>query len=179
MMNKTVAWTVAICAILFSLFVLGGAKLHAEKEAAAAYFYQGENQDGLSIDHDLQQRAAAAYNLYTVASRYLPAENDALRRLLADREALLQAESPADKFRADQELGQSALNVYAALNGMALSEQDQFYRNNLLQQMDSSAATISHDGYNQRAREFNALRQGFPARIIAWLWRIRQLEYFS
>ena len=178
-LRKTpVAWSITIVLILVAILGLGGSKLSNQAEQAAQFFYQGINNDGLSINHDLSRRADTAYNLYTVASRYLDATDSQLTALLQARNQLTAAESIADKYTANNLLDQSALAVYDKLAEYQLSEADQGYRQNLITELASANATISHDGYNAKATDFNNLRNGFPAALISKLCGIDELEYF-
>ncbi len=176
--KRQFAWSITIVMILVAVFGLGGSKLAGQAEQARQVFYLGVNGDGLSINHDLDRRAEAATNLATVASRYLAASDSLLTDLQAAREQLQQAEDAAAKYAANQQLGQAALAVYDALAGYELSDQDQRYRQSLMDELESANAIIGHDGYNAQAAACNALLSGFPAGLLARVCGIALVAYY-
>lgn len=176
--NRGLAWLLCGMMIVVAIFGLGGYRLARQYQQTSEAFYLGVNGDGFSIDRDLQTRADSAYNLYTVASRYLEANDPTLTALLAAREQLLGSESISDKYLANQALENAAMAVYDLLGTYPLSESDAAYREGLISEMRSANATISHDGYNQLATDFNQQRAAIPARWIAALWGLDALQYF-
>lgn len=176
--KRPIAWSITIITIITAIWGLGGSKLSNQAKQATEVFYQGVNNDGLSINHDLDRRADAAYNLYTVASRYLDATDTQLTKLLQARDQLMKAAGIADKYTANVLLDEAATAVYDQLVNYPLNEADQGFRQSLMTELASANATISHDGYNTVATDFNNLRNSFPAILISKLCGIDQLDYF-
>ncbi|MEG1536884.1 MAG: LemA family protein [Clostridiales bacterium] len=176
--QRRFAWLITIILIFAAVFGCSGGKLATLAEQSRQYFYAGEHQDGLSIDHDLTRRADAAYNLYTVAARYLAADDGALIALLAAREQLLAAESVSACYAANTALSEQVMAVYTVLGDYELSEKDAHYRQKLLEDLQSANAIISHDGYNAQAAECNQKLAAFPASLIGGVWGIEAVEYF-
>jgi len=99
MKRKAAAIGLAVWIVIFSL--LGGhMTLKKEYGRVADVFTQGVEGDGLSIAHDLSQRADAAYNLTVIAQRYLGAEDSLVAGVRRAREGLLAASGAAQKYTA-------------------------------------------------------------------------------
>ena len=176
--NRKVAWFITILVIAFSVVIVGGSKLAKEAESVEAVFEQGVKLDGMSIAHDLARSADIAYNYYTVARRYMAEETPALVELLAARSDLLSAERIEDKSEAQQRLTEAVVTLYGQLADYSLNERDLAYRESLLAELRSANAIMEHDGYNDLARDFNRLREGWPAKLIALLYGVEPLAYF-
>ena len=143
-------------------------------------FYQGVDGDGLGIENDLNNRIDNSYNLVTIAKKYIDQENAVIKNTLEARAELVNSKSIADKYRANLRLTEAVEELYTALGAVEpkLSEQDETYRRSLYSNLTSRNDTISHDGYNDKAAEFNNIIEGFPASLISRLVGINKAELF-
>ena len=173
-----------IAALLMVLMILGGSlygghrSLMKLRDEAEAVFYNGVEGDGLGIQNDLNERIDLAYNLVTVAKRYLSPDDEAVQKLLTARDALSSAQDPKEKNAANRQLTEASIELYEAFGGRSLTEKDEKYRQQIYQDLSSRNDTISHDGYNQEAEDFNKTLRSFPAGILASLTGVEKLELF-
>lgn len=148
-------------------------------DKVAAEFQYGIEKDGISIQSDLVARASAAYNLATVAKRYMAEDSETLLAVLQASEALNKAEGPSAKYAANEELDVVFTRLYEILGGMELSEKDEQYRKSLNAEMKSLSVTISNDPYNQLAEEYNQKLERFPANLLGRILGAEKAELFQ
>ena len=141
-------------------------------------FLNGEYNDGLSIQNDLDYRVELAHNLTTVAKRYLDSDDNAVVAVLKTAQALSDANGPAEQFDANQELTAASTDLYEALGKIELSEKDEKYRRSIYADMNSRNDTIGNDPYNQLATEYNQKLEGFPAGLLSGLTGVKKAELF-
>jgi hypothetical protein len=72
----------------------------------------------------------------------------------------------------------SSTALYNALSALELSEKDERLLNEQFTEMSSRNTTISHDGYNAIAAEFNAMLTEFPTSLIAAVNGVKKLDEF-
>lgn len=176
--NRTVAWIVFALAVVFALSLSGNA---LEKNAlemrddVLAVFYTGVNQDGLSIDSDLRQRAKNADALVGIASRYPEIDAALVERAAAAQKALDEANQlPQIRIKARSEanraLDQAIEDLYAALTNAALSGADRQEARSTHDGFKSHGNTIGRDPFNELAAQYNKdarkMYAGFPAYLI-------------
>lgn len=107
---------------------------------------------------------ATCANLYTVASRYLPADNANLTDLKSNLDAL--SADVTDPF-AQADLAVVAELVLNTLADEALSEQDAKYVSGFTAELQSRTLSIAKDPYNAQALDFNNHVLGtFPANLL-------------
>lgn len=174
-----IAMIVMVAAILFSIPLgfrrtMNGFYMELQNE-----FQNGEFNDGLSIQNDLNERIDLAYNFATVAKRYLDADDPAVTAILAARLALSEAVTPGEMYDANLALTAASSDLYEALEGIELSEKDDAYRRSIYNDMASRNDTISHDPYNRLAYEYNQKLNDFPADLLSDLIGISQAELFQ
>ena len=156
-----------VMALLVVLALLVGTprSLNAKLNKVEAAFENGVENDGFSIQNDLLARAEYAYNLTVVAGRYLsPADTKAL---LDAREELLDADTVAQKFEANRALEEAFQTLDGKLKETKLSDTDSRLANALRADFRAAGDTISHDGYNMLAREYNDARSKAPLGFLA------------
>ena len=141
-------------------------------------YQNGEYNDGLSIQNDLDYRVELAYNFATVAKRYLDADDPAVTALLDARQALDDADAPAEQYDANMKLTTASTDLYEALGKLELSEKDENYRRSIYSDMTSRNDTIGNDPYNQLAIEYNQKLERFPASLLAPLTGVEKAELF-
>lgn len=143
-------------------------------------FYQGVDGDGLGIENDLNNRIDNSYNLVTIAKKYIDAEDEVIKNTLDARDALVNSDSISEKYKANLRLTEAVEELYTVLGeeNLNLSEQDKSYRRSLYSNLTSRNDTISHDGYNDKAADFNHTLEEFPASLISRLVGINKAELF-
>ena len=88
-------------------------------------FQEGAEKDGLSIQVDLAVRSASAYNLAAVAKRYMGGDNETIQSAELAAKALDEADGPAAKYAANEDLEKAFNRLYEVLGEMELSEKDE------------------------------------------------------
>lgn len=84
--NKPTAILIMLIMILAGTFIGSHNSLSKLSSKAENTFYAGVNNDGLSIQSDLDKRSELARNLVTVSSSYLPADTDVLTSVTSARD---------------------------------------------------------------------------------------------
>jgi hypothetical protein len=102
----------------------------------------------------------------------------AIQAILDARNTLSDAENPSDKYDANQRLTEAYTDLSEKLQTMNLSKADEKYRAGLVDELNSRNDTISHDGYNKKAEEYNKLLNAFPANILSRLTGVKPLALF-
>ncbi len=165
--------------ILISLFVGAARALSPLRSTAEQAFYNGVEGDGYGIENDLSRRAELAYNLTTVAKRYMDADAAEITALLDARDALNSAAAVSEKYDANDALTAAADNLYTALGAFELSDADVRYRESIRTDLRSRNETIRGDGYNGLARKYNERLSSFPVSLFGRLLGFRTLELFA
>ena len=169
----------AMCVMIFLSFIIGGwrsgARLYGE---VGDIFYNGEKGNGIGVASDLSQRAESAVNMIIVAKRGLEADDDVLKELEAAVTAMNSAGSLEDKAEANSVLTSAMAAVYDALGEVSLSEKDEGYRQSLYADFTSAAMTMSHDGYNEQAVEYNRAIKSFPGSIFFAIFGYGEVPVF-
>lgn len=176
-----------ICAMLLMIVMVctavlfgGWRSLNKLKSETETVFYNGVSDDGYSIQGDLDMIIAQSFNLVTVAKNYFN-ENDAtVTELLSARDALSDALTPAEKYKANMKLTETAVTLYdkfKSASGLTdihkkLAAQD-------YTEILSRNSTIKNNGYNDAARKYNSVIQEFPASVIAQLVGTRPADLFG
>ena len=178
--NKFVA--VLICVLVVLLAIAGGARrtIRSQIREVEAMFTEGVDGDGQCIYNDLLVRASLAYDLTAVAERYLDEDDPLILTVRENARAIGRETSPAECFRLNALLDRSVSELDAALSKKELSEADEGYRSGILTDLESYAARISHDGYNNAVRELNEVTlRKFPACYLKYLTFAGGAEYYG
>jgi hypothetical protein len=174
---------IAVCAMVVLIFLsalLGAARsLIPMRNTAQETFYAGVDGDGLGINNDLNSRAELAYNLVTVARRYVDSDTSEITAVLAARDALIDADSIGEKYRANAKLTEATGDLIEAMAAYPLSDTDARYRSTISTDLRSRNEIISHDSYNAQAQEFNQTLAAFPASLFGRLVGVKSLELFA
>ncbi|MBE6037022.1 MAG: hypothetical protein E7223_05365 [Clostridiales bacterium] len=159
------ACLVMILLVVLALFLGTVRSLGSRLDKVEAAFLNGVENDGFSIQNDLESRCEFAYNLTVVAGRYLsPADS---KDLLDAREALEAARTVGEKYEANQTLEEAFWALDSKLQSTRLSDTDSRLVNALRADFRSAGDTISHDGYNELALEYNAAKAKAPLGFLA------------
>ena len=178
LLDSRVAAGILAVVVVVSILLGCGRSLMGLRADAERTFFNGVQGDGIGIASDLTALSAAAYNLTTVASRYLDGQDTRIQNVLTAWGDLTAAQEVGDKYRASQTLTREVYRLSDALKHLPLSEEDENYRQSLLTEINSRNSTMSHDGYNAQAQAFNAALGGFPANLLGPLLGVRPLELF-
>ncbi len=181
----------AISIIIMVVLIIGGLLLGGYKSIGGLYsnvedvFFLGEDKDGICVANDLSERVSAATNMTTIAYKYKEQlgtdglqlidnltsaganVNDAIfNRKTGDIQKALSA---------NKDLDTAMEALYRAMGEVALSSQDEKYRQSLFADFNSRNDTISHDPYNSYAKEYMQLLKGFPASLIASIMPVKEV----
>lgn len=163
--NRGFAFGVCLLAAVFSIFVLGGWKLSNLRDEAVDAFFEGEN--GYSAYQDLMERREHAANLLRIAEQTIPGEE--VSEVAAQAfDSLSEAESPEEYYEANEELQAAVDALYQALAESEAVDDETFERAD--RQYVDFCSIMSNlrldDSYNDRAKEYNAVLEAFPAGLI-------------
>lgn len=166
LLESKVFCIVLMLALIAGGFFLGGTmKLNGLYSEAEKVFLTGEDGDGICIANDLTERANAATNLVTIASKY-DGVKDKAAKVTSAVAALKTADQISDKKEANSDLDTAVEGLFKALENLALSTNDETYARRLYTNFNSRNDTISHDPYNKYAVEYNETIAKFPASIL-------------
>lgn len=152
---------------------------------AEAVFYSGVNNDGISIQSDLDKRSDLARNLVTVASFYLPKDSAELSAVSSARDQLNKASSILEKAYGNKALDEAVFILYSTLEQKGITEKEELVSNfsknptRIYTDFRSFGDTIKHDKYNTYAKEFNTVLEVFPANILSKVTFVKPLELFQ
>ncbi len=177
--NRTVARIVAVAVIAISILLSGGMGLRSQRSATQSVFSNGVYGDGLSIERDLFERSEAAYNLCSIATKYLGSDNAQLVAVKAARDEISAKDSVSQKAVANKKLGETVEDLYTEIESANLSEQDKQFAYRQYKEFISRGDTIGRDEYNIKAEGFNRECSRFPASLIAKLTGVKPLELFK
>ncbi|QHQ59927.1 hypothetical protein Ana3638_03305 [Anaerocolumna sedimenticola] len=178
---KSKKTAVIITSILVLISILYGShhsltKLRSEVKEV---FFNGENASGKSINSDLEYISDECYNLTVVAGRYIDKDDERIINILNSRELLEKADNPGRKFKTGKKLIEIATVLYNDLKVMELSERDRYYTESFPVNVRSRELIISHNSYNDKAREFNRILKVFPANLLRRMTFVKTLELYE
>lgn len=169
---KSYTGGMVVLAVVIVLSVLLGShrSLVSERNKVEAQF--------APIAGDLQDCLDITANLLTVGERYL--EESQLAELEGSRNMLSDWHGISNGYTAYTRLQEEAAAVLDELEGCELTEKDRAYVQGFRTDLASEADTISRDGYNDAAEEFNRKVLGaFPANILSKLTFVGSAELFA
>ena len=166
LLESKVLCIVLMLALIAGGFFLGGTmKLNGLYADAEKVFLTGEDGDGICIANDLAERANAATNLVTIASKYSGVKDEAAKVTSAVA-ALKTANEIGEKKEANSNLDVAVEGLFKALEDETLTSNDETYARRLYTNFNSRNDTISHDPYNNYAVEYNETIAAFPANLL-------------
>lgn len=178
--NRTLAWIVLAVVVLLSISLSGGTALRKSRAEVMDVFHYGVNNDSLCIYNDLQARVECAFNLASTAGRYETIAQDAI----ASAEEAAQELSAVGRddvgalYSKNTALTRAVETLYTELENAPLSDSDATFALAQYKEFSSRGLTITRDGYNARAEEFNRTLSAFPANLVATLSGVRELALF-
>lgn len=142
-------------------------------------FYNGVNNDGKSIQSNLDQRISTSNSMVNLAKKYFPASDEAIVNVANAMNDLSQADSPSTKCAANKILTQQTDDLYYKLNtSKSLNSTDVKNLTKLSDQLSVSNDLINKDGYNNVAIDYNNTIAVFPANVISSTLGIKPAELF-
>lgn len=152
--------------------------------------YQGWSKERMQVEETyaglesmIHTRIESAYNLLTVASRHLNADDEGLRHVAADRDILEGRYTLSQKAQANESLtrdAQALLDALEALPSVQQDSRDKMYVESYLPQMlAESEERAAGANYNTAAAEFNSRLEGSFSGWLASLMGIQAAEEFS
>ena len=152
--------------------------------------YRGWSQERAKVEETyaglesmLRTRVESAYNVLAVAGRHLDSEDENVRRVRQDRDALEGTLGLDQKARANDALTQDAaalLQKLSALPSVQGDSRDKMYVDSYLpQMMAQSEEKTAGANYNSAAREFNQKLNSTFSGFLAKLMGIKPAEEFA
>lgn len=181
--NGAQGFAMLVCAIMiFTAICIGGYRCVAsERSSVLVYFESGDGtQQDLGIRYLLNKRIGEAYNMLSVASRYIGTSESAYTDVSNAITALENEENPNKAYSCNNTLTSSCDALAAKLSGYALSEKDAQYLSEIKTNMTSYNMQTEHCAYNEKAAEFNEqVLDRFPTGMIARLLGVKTLSLFG
>ena len=165
-----------IALILISVPVGSCVSLARERGKVTVLYYGSDDEWG--ILEDLAWCSSQAANLVTLAGKYLPEQDAQVSAVRAARSDLEQTDAPGEKAAAFSELTVKVNTLYNTLEETEMKQEDAEYRDEIIADYNSNADFISRNEYNTRAAQFNELLRTTPARPLAALVGIGEVEPF-
>ncbi len=163
----------AVC-VIFSLLVLGGAKLAALRaDVTAAY----DGATGSIVD-DMRKHNENAYNILTVARRIMGEDDADVKELDAAYREISGAATPGALYAADQRIDAAVITVVGKLNDAGMNDKDTRLVAAEKSAMDSQDMIVARSEYNARVAEYESAVSGFPANLIALARGLGAPEYY-
>ncbi len=133
----------------------------------------------MGIATDLRERQIQAYNMVTLALKYVSSADETVKAVLSARSDLMSAEGISQMYSANRVLTDTTTALDAKLRNMELEESDAQNLSRTSAELVSRNSTIGHDSYNRTAQKFNSkILGGFPSKFISSLFGIKELELF-
>lgn len=177
--NRSTAWIITIVLVVLAILLGGRASLAALRQEALDTFYGGNDGYYSSIEYDLDEIVAASRNLMVVAERYLPENDMMVDTVRKSCDMLEQVSGPRERKAAADKLYSAVDGLGQVLKTQELSDADKTYHDKILAEIESRMGTISNNGYNQAAAEFNAELTRMPAGVLASVTGIKPLELYE
>lgn len=179
--RKLAAIVLAACA-LTSIFGLGGIGLARERKDALRVFEDGVDTSfavRFSVEAYLQNSADYACVMAEEVRMRVNAEADSAQKTLELAETVRDGKADVESRTAYQDLVSSVEAMYSEFHSVVSDEAscadfDRAYAN-----FTSEKNKIGYDEYNPTARAYNELRGAFPARWIAGIFGLDELETFD
>lgn len=180
LLTKTpVAAIIMIAVIILSALFGCRRSLLKEQKTVENYFFNGIDGDGYSIQNDLETICATSVNMKTIASRYIEVTDPLITEMTNARQALTDAHTVSEKYTAAMNLYDAVTTLYNSLDPNMMNSTDKGFRASLYDDITSAMQRISHNGYNDAAREFNSILESFPAKYIAKLVGIEPAQLYG
>jgi hypothetical protein len=160
--SRAAAWIITGLVVILSAGY-GVSKTMSAMGREAEALYIGEN----SITMDLDRKIAVAYNISTIASKYL--SKDEIAPLNQAIDNLANALIPTSKYTASMALDLEAKTLAEKVlsRDAAVKDTDLSYIKQLLAEIDGINDIIARNQYNQKASEYNAELKKMPVAVFS------------
>lgn len=175
--GRTAAIVGMVLLIAVSIPVGSCVSLARERRGASVLYYGSDDEWG--ILEDLSWCNTEAANLVTLAGKYLPEDNEQIAQVQQARTEMGKAERPGEKAEAFSRLTAKINALGNVLKSVEMTEDDENYREEILADYNSDADFVNRSDYNTEATRFNEILRTTPARGLAELVGIRELELFQ
>jgi hypothetical protein len=166
--------------VCIAVFFGGWRSLNKLKNETETIFYRGVSNDGYSIQGDLDTIIAQSFNLVTIAKNYINENDETIMDLLSARDILISALTPAEKYKANMKVSETAVILYDKLKSASgLTEIHKKLAAQDYTEILSRNSTIKNNGYNDAVRKYNLVIQDFPVSFIAPLVGVKPAELFG
>jgi hypothetical protein len=182
--NRAVAWIIFIAVTVVSVFFGFSRSFQRASNKVTDLFYDGiydeeENYTVPSIDSQLTNRYQAATGMVATCSAYssLNSLTDELRNA---KNALYDAETLGDKYKANQVLETAYTALYSAFKDIQANGKDVEAMDTYASTMSGAQSVINSSEYNEKVDEFMQKDwQSFPANILRNFAGTSAPEYFK
>ena len=171
--NLKLGRTVLIAAIIVALIVIAPVKLSGKRASTMKVFKNGtEKEYTVSVYNDIQECANSASILAGIAQAADGMDKDDVKKLSKLSKEILDEDDEDDMIEMFTELVELGNTVYSRYekNNTVAKDAEKAIRN-----INNARNTVQNDAYWQKAADFNATRNAFPARIIAALTGIDEV----
>jgi hypothetical protein len=181
---KNRVFAIIICALLIvSSIYIGSGGLYKEYKSTITFFTEGSDGDGYGIAYDLEYKVGQAYDLLTVAGRYLDQDDLLMVNLneaIEEMETALETNDASAAYDANTALNIACDAIDDSLEKKDdLSESDIRYLEEIKDELSSRDQIIGHSDYNDLASAFNAMLSKFPTNLVAKLRGIGEIPLFE
>ncbi len=178
--NLILAVILMIILVIASSFIGTWRTFSKMKSDLDEMFINGIEDDGFSIQNDLNQIVFESFNLITVAKNYYPETDDSLILVSETRDNLISAQTPSEKYASNIKLTQAVTELYYKIKSTENIRDDYL---NLAKQyyteIQSRNDTMKNDGYNSEAKKFNDNLSKIPAVFFAPILGFDKAELFQ
>ena len=173
--NRPLACGVLALVIAGTLFIGGGNALSSKAKAVDALFSASSE----SITAELKELGDNAVVMNSIAANAKGVNEAYVTAVTESVDALRDASGVSGKADASHALTAAVENLYSNVSNLKLSDKDAEDFKYRYRNYESALLRISHDGYNDAAKAFNAEKGGFPAGLISAVRGIRNLDLFN
>ena len=167
--ERSVALAITSTLILSSFFVIGGNTLIEMRENVKLVFQEGTPVNPMSIQQQIGIMIGQASNMLVVSERYLEEDHELVQSFRLARNNLANAETPKEKYYFKTDLLEEIYRMNSFKDELGMSEADNQYFIEILENIESSRRIIRNNKYNIIAADFNDQLRRFPANIISFV----------
>ena len=173
--NRPLACGVLALVTAGTLFIGGGNAIAKKAKAVETTFFSASE----SISAELKELADNAVVMNSIAANAKGVNETYVTTVTESVEALRAAGDVSGKADASHALTSALEQLYSNVSNLKLSDKDAEDFKYRYRNYESALLRISHDGYNDEAKAYNAEKGGFPAGLISAVRGLHDLELFD